>query len=75
MLNNEPVVTINAIVAVITTIISALVTTGVLHVSQDQQSQLVGIIVAVGAFIATFVSRSLVTPVTNPKDNEGNTLS
>lgn len=74
-MSTEPIIVINSIVAVITTIVAALVTSGVLHVSPDQQAQIVGIIVAVGALIATFVGRSQVTPVANPKDSQGNTLS
>lgn len=62
MLGSEPVIVINSIVAVITAVIAALVTGGVLQVSPDQQQQIVGIVVAVGALIATFVSRSQVTP-------------
>lgn len=74
-MSSEPVVIINSIVAVITAIIAALVTGGVLKVSPDQQQQIVGIIVAIGAFVATFLSRSQVTPVANPKDNDGNRLT
>jgi len=74
-MSSEPVVIINSIVAVITAIIAALVTGGVLKVSPDQQQQIVGIIVAIGALVATFLSRSQVTPVANPKDNDGNRLT
>lgn len=61
-MGSEPVVIVNSIVAVITAIIAALVTGGVLHVSPDQQQQIVGIVVAIGALVATFVARSQVTP-------------
>ena len=62
-MEREPILIINSIVAVITAIIAALVTGGVLQVTPDQQQQIVGIVVAIGALIATFVSRSYVTPV------------
>ena len=62
-MTSEPVVVINSIVAVITAVIAALVTGGVLHVSPDQQQQIVGIVVAIGALVATFLARSQVTPV------------
>lgn len=65
-MSSEPVVIINSIVAVITAIIAALVTSGVLHVSPDQQQQIVGIVVAIGALVATFLSRSQVTPANKP---------
>ena len=74
-MSTEPVVVVNSIVAVITAIIVALVTGGVLKVSPDQQQQIIGIVAAVGALVATFISRSYVTPVSNPKDNEGNRLT
>lgn len=74
-MTTEPVVVINSIIAVITAVIAALVTGGVLQVSPDQQQQIVGIVVAIGALVATFISRSQVTPVANPKDNEGNRLT
>ena len=74
-MTSEPVVVINSIVAVITAVVAALVTSGVLHVTPDQQQQIIGIIVAIGALVATFVSRSQVTPVSDPKDNEGNRLT
>lgn len=74
-MSTEPVVLINSIIAVITAIIAALVTGGVLHVTPDQQQQIVGIVVAIGALVATFWSRSQVTPVANPKDDKGNPLT
>jgi len=61
-MGSEPTVVINSIVSVIVAIIAALVTGGVLHVSPDQQQQIVGIVVAVGALIATFLVRANVTP-------------
>jgi predicted exporter len=61
-MTNEPVILINSIVAVVVAVLSALVTGGVIQVSKEQQEQIVGIIVAIGALIATFVARSQVTP-------------
>lgn len=61
-MSSEPVIVINSIVAVITAVIAALVTSGVIQVSPDQQQQIVGIVVAIGALVATFVTRSQVTP-------------
>lgn len=62
-MSSEPVIVINSIVAVIVAIVAALVTGGVLQVSKDEQEQIVGIVVAIGALVATFLSRSKVTPV------------
>lgn len=62
-MKSEPVIIINSIVAVITAVLAALISAGVLQVTPDQQQQIIGIVVAIGALIATFVSRSYVTPV------------
>jgi len=62
-MSSEPVVLINSIVAVVVAIVAALVTGGVLQVSEGEQQQIVGIVVAIGALVATFLSRSKVTPV------------
>lgn len=61
-MTSEPVVLINSIVAVIVAVIAALVTGGVLQVTPDQQQQIVGIVAAIGALVATFLARSQVTP-------------
>ena len=61
-MTGEPVILINSIVAVVVAVIAALVTGGVLQVSPDQQQQIVGIVAAIGALVATFLSRSQVTP-------------
>lgn len=61
-MSREPVVIINSVVSVIVAILAALVTSGILQISPEQQEQLVGIIVAIGALLATFVARSFVTP-------------
>lgn len=74
-MTREPVIIINSIVAVIVAIISALVTGGVLQVNADEQKQLVGIIVAIGALVATFLGRSQVTPTSDPRDASGKALS
>lgn len=61
-MNSEPVAIINSIVSIITAVIAALVTSGILPFTPEEQQQLVGIVVAVGVLIATLVSRSYVTP-------------
>jgi len=62
-MKSEPTIIINSIVAVIVAVLAALVTGGVLQVSPEQQSQIIGIITAIGALVATFLVRSNVTPV------------
>jgi len=62
-MKSEPTIIINSIVAVIVAVLAALVTGGVLQVSPEQQQQLIGIITAIGALVATFLVRSNVTPV------------
>ena len=62
-MSKEPVIIINSIVAVIVAVIAALVTGGALQISEGEQQQLVGIVVAIGTLVATLLSRSQVTPV------------
>ena len=73
ILKREPVVVINALVTVITSTIMLLVAFG-LPMTKEQSSTLITLIGAVGALIATLVSRSQVTPVANPKDNQDRPL-
>lgn len=73
-MSREPVILVNSIVAVIVAVISALVTGGVLQVSEGEQQQLVGIVVAIGTLVATLLSRSLVTPTASPQDSQGRSL-
>lgn len=61
-MKSEPVVVVNSIVAVIVAVIAALVTGGALQVTPDQQQQIVGIVAAIGALVATFLARSQVSP-------------
>lgn len=74
-MTREPVVVINSIVAVVVAIVAALVTGGALQISTEQQQMLEGIVVAIGAFVATFLARSQVTPISDPRDASGKSLS
>lgn len=74
-MNREPVAIANAVAALITAIAPLGQLFGWWELSADQ---LAGIIVAVGAigtFAATLFSRNSVTPISDPRDNEGNPLT
>lgn len=77
-IQNEPVLTAGAIVGAIMATLAALVALGVIAISPEQMS---AIEKALGAILAlllpivgAWVARRYVTPVSNPRDNDGNPL-
>ena len=72
-MTNEPVAIIAAIVGLIEAIIALLPLFGV-ALTVEQQAALMGVVVAAGSVVSAVWARSLVTPVANPQDNEGNAL-
>ena len=72
-MTNEPVAIIAAIVGLIEAIIALLPLFGV-RLTVEQQAALMGVVVAAGSVVSALWARSLVTPVANPKDNDGNVL-
>lgn len=72
-MTNEPVAIIAAIVGLIEAVIALLPLFGV-ALTVEQQAALMGVVVAAGSVVSAVWARSLVTPVANPKDNDGNVL-
>ena len=72
-MTNEPVAIIAAIVGLIEAVIALLPLFGV-ALTVEQQAALMGVVVAAGSVVSAIWARSLVTPVANPQDNEGNIL-
>ena len=70
---NEPVAIIAAITGLIEAIIALLPLFGV-ALTIEQQSALMAVVVASGSVVSAVWARSLVTPVANPRDNDGNAL-
>ena len=72
-MSNEPVAIIGAIVGLVEAIIALLPLFGV-ALTIEQQAALMAVVVAAGSVVSAVWARSLVTPVSNPKDNDGNAL-
>lgn len=77
-IQNEPVLTAGAIVGAIMAVLTALVALGVIDISGEQMSAIGAALTAVISLIlpivGAIVARRYVTPVSNPKDNDGNPL-
>lgn len=69
----EPVVIIAAITGLIEAVIALLPLFGV-GLTVEQQAGIMAVVVAVSSVVSALWSRSLVTPVANPRDNAGNEL-
>jgi len=70
----EPVVLIGAIVGVIEAGIAMLVVLGVISLTAEQIGAIMAFVIAIGSVIGILLTRSLVTPVAYPRDNDGNEL-
>ncbi len=72
-MQTEPVAIIAAIIGLIEAGIALLPLFGV-PLTVEQQAGLMGFVVAAGSVASAIWARSLVTPVANPQDNDGNPL-
>lgn len=72
-LTNEPVAVITAVTTLIEAIIALLPLFGV-PLTVEQQAALMAVVVALAGVVSAVWTRSLVTPVANPRDNDGNPL-
>lgn len=70
----EPVVLINSITACIEAIILLCVAFG-LNWTPEQIAALMTVVVALGTVAKTILVRSRVTPLSDPRDNNGNLLT
>lgn len=61
-MKNEPAVKIGSVTAVVSALLALLAVFG-LHLSADQQTAVVGFLVACGPVVAAFITRAKVTPV------------
>jgi hypothetical protein len=71
----EPIALINAAVAAIQASIPLLVAFGLVQLSREQSGAITSAVAAWAGLVGTYVARSLVTPVANPKDNDGRSLA
>jgi hypothetical protein len=73
-MKREPIAIINAVVTAIQALIPLLLAFGIANITKDQSAALSSAVVAWGGLLGTFLGRSLVSPVADPKDNEGRSL-
>ena len=77
-IQNEPVLTAGAIVGAIMATLAALVALGVIDITPEQMSAvekaLGAILALVLPVVGAWIARRYVTPVANPRDNDGNAL-
>jgi hypothetical protein len=70
----EPVAVINAIVALIEALIALAVGFG-LTVTKEQVGLTMAVVVSIGNLVQTIWARNQVTPVIDPRDNNGKKLT
>ena len=77
-MNREPVLTAGAIVGAILSLVAALVAFGVVDWSEEQigalEAALVAIVPMVLSLVGAWLARRQVTPVSDPRDNDGTPL-
>jgi hypothetical protein len=74
-MKREPISTINAIVTVIQATIALLLAFGISKITKEQSATITAAVVAWGGLLGTFLGRNRVTPVDDPRDNEGRLLT
>jgi arginine exporter protein ArgO len=72
-MKTEPIAIIAAITGLIEAVIALMPLFGV-GLTIEQQAGLMAVVVAAGSVVSAVWGRSLVTPVANPRDNDGNPL-
>ena len=73
-MKREPVAIINAVITAIQALIPLLLAFGITHITKDQSAAISSAVVAFGGLLGTFLGRSFVTPVADPRDNEARSL-
>jgi hypothetical protein len=74
LMTNEPVAVITSVIAFISAVIAMLPLFGV-PLTAEQAAGIMAVVVAAGGVVSTLLIRSQVTPVANPRDNDGNELT
>ncbi|MEQ9403923.1 MAG: hypothetical protein RIM99_10075 [Cyclobacteriaceae bacterium] len=72
-MSKEPVALINSIIAIIEAALVVAVGLG-LNWTPEQIAGVMALIIAIGNAIKTYLARKQVTPVSDPRDNNGNSL-
>lgn len=71
----EPVVFLTALGVLLDAVLQFLISAGVITISTDQQEQFRNLIHLVIAIVVGFITRNLVTPVSDPRGKDGQALS
>lgn len=74
LMTNEPVAVTTSVIAFISAVIAMLPLFGV-PLTAEQAAGIMAVVVAAGGVVSTLLIRSQVTPVANPRDNDGNELT
>lgn len=72
-MKREPIAIINAVVTAIQALIPLVLAFGI-AITKEQSAAISAAVVAWGGLLGTFLGRNLVTPVADPKNNEGQSL-
>ncbi len=73
-MNREPIAIVNAIVTAIQALIPLLLAFGIVQITKEQSGAISSAVVAWAGLVGTLLGRNLVTPVADPKNNEGRSL-
>lgn len=73
-MKREPISIINAIVTVIQATIPLLLAFGIAEITKEQSAAITTAVVSWGGLLGTFIGRTRVTPVADPRDDEGRPL-
>lgn len=73
-MKREPIAVINAIVTFAQALIPLLLAFGVFQLTKEQSGAITSAVVAWGGLMGTVLGRNLVTPVADPRNNDGKPL-
>lgn len=73
-MNNEPVVWTNLVMGVISAAFVMLTSLNVINLTDEQQTSILGFLTVTFSAINILFVRKLVTPLSNPKDENGEKL-
>jgi len=73
-MKREPIAVINSIVTFVQALIPLLLAFGLFQLTKEQTGAITSAVVAWGGLMGTLLGRNLVTPVADPKNNEGKPL-
>lgn len=73
-MNREPLVTAGTLAAVLSAVFVLLVAFGI-DIDDDKQAAILGVVAVLFPLVSPLFARSKVTPVADPRDDDGNRLT